>query len=50
MNKKKIVLAVVFLVLFIVDVFVPDPLPFVDEILFGVLALILGGQGLRKDK
>lgn len=28
--------------LFVVDLLVPDPLPFVDEILLGVLTILLG--------
>jgi hypothetical protein len=35
------VLLVVTLVLFVVNVFVPDVLPFVDEILLGLVAIIL---------
>lgn len=31
-----------FFLLFLVDLLVPDPIPFVDEILLGVLSLILG--------
>lgn len=30
-------------ILFVVDLFVPDALPFVDELLLGLGALVLGG-------
>ena len=35
-------LFVLILVLFILDVFVPDMVPMLDEIILGVLAIILG--------
>jgi len=38
----------IVLVLFVVDLFVPDPIPFVDEILFGLLTVLLAS--LRKGK
>jgi len=34
-------LLVLAAVLFVIDLFVPDPLPFVDEILLGVTTLLL---------
>jgi hypothetical protein len=34
-------LAALFAVLFILDMIVPDPLPFVDEIILGVATLLL---------
>ena len=35
-------LFVLSVILFVVDLLVPDPIPFVDEILLGILALLLG--------
>jgi hypothetical protein len=34
-------LAVLFAVLFVIDLFLPDPLPIVDELLLGVTTLLL---------
>lgn len=28
--------------LFLVDLFIPDPLPFIDEVLLGVLTVLMG--------
>jgi len=36
-------------VLFILDFFIPDTLPFVDEILLGLGAALLGNWKKRKD-
>lgn len=33
--------------IFVVDLVVPDPIPFVDEILLGLLTLLLGGLADR---
>ena len=41
-------LFVITLVLFIINVIVPDVIPFADEILLGLVALLLGN--LRKKK
>ena len=38
----------VLAVLFLVDSFVPDPIPFVDELLLGVLTLIAGTWKKRR--
>lgn len=35
-------------VLFVVNVFVPDAIPFVDEILLGLVAVVLGRLKRRK--
>ena len=35
-------LFIIVAVLFVVDLFIPDPVPFLDEILLGVLTLLLG--------
>ena len=40
----------VLAVLFLVDSFVPDPIPFVDELLLGVLTLIAGTWKKRRDE
>ncbi len=37
-----------FLVLFILDVFIPDFIPFVDELLFGLITLMFGMWKKRK--
>jgi hypothetical protein len=45
-------LLVVTLAVFLVDLFIPDVIPFVDEILLGLLAAILAllkGQGPRRE-
>ena len=34
--------------LFVVNVFVPDPLPFVDEILLGLVTVLIGSWKRRK--
>lgn len=36
-----------FLVVFLVDLVVPDAIPFIDEILFGLLTVLLGS--LKRD-
>ncbi|QDW65870.1 DUF6116 family protein [Luteimonas granuli] len=40
-------LFVVATALFVVNLFVPDPLPFVDELLLGIGALMLGRRRRR---
>ncbi len=35
--------------LFLVDLLLPDPLPFVDELLFGLTTLLLANWKKRKD-
>ncbi len=35
--------------LFIIDFFVPDPIPFIDEIALGVLTLLVGMWRTRKE-
>jgi hypothetical protein len=35
-------------VLFVIDLFVPDPLPFVDEIILGVTTLLLSRRRARQ--
>ena len=35
-------LFIIVAVLFAVDLFIPDPVPFLDEILLGALTLLLG--------
>lgn len=35
----------VVLVVFLVDLVVPDPIPFIDELLFGLLTVLLGSLG-----
>jgi hypothetical protein len=39
----------VLLVLFLVDLFVPDPIPFVDEVLLGLLTLLVGTWKTRRE-
>jgi uncharacterized membrane protein YesL len=39
----------VVLVLFLVDLFVPDFIPFFDELILGLLALLLGSLRKRDD-
>jgi hypothetical protein len=34
--------------LFLIDLFVPDPIPFVDEVLLGVLTLLVGSWTTRR--
>lgn len=41
-------LFVVFALLFLVDVVLPDPIPFVDEILFGLGTLLFASWKNRK--
>jgi len=37
-------------VLFVLDLLIPDLIPFVDEILLGLMTLLLGGWKKRKNK
>jgi hypothetical protein len=39
-----------FLIVFVVDLVVPDVIPFADEILFGLLTVILGSLRRREPK
>lgn len=41
-------LFLLFLALFVLDVFIPDVIPFVDELLLGLLTLLLGTWRKRK--
>lgn len=41
-------LMVAFAALFVMDMFIPDPIPFVDEILFGLGTLLLANWKKRK--
>lgn len=42
-------LLVLLAIVFVVDLFVPDPLPFVDEILLGLMAVTMAKVRARKD-
>ncbi|GAP65461.1 hypothetical protein MBSD_n0751 [Mizugakiibacter sediminis] len=43
-------LFVLIAALFVFDLLLPDPVPFVDEILLGLLTLALGRQRMRADR
>lgn len=38
----------IFMLFFIITLIVPDPLPFVDEILFGMLTTLFGVKSIRE--
>lgn len=42
-------LFVFVLALFLIDLVIPDAIPFADEILFGLLTVLLGSLGRRDD-
>ena len=42
-------LALILGLLFVVDLFIPDPLPFVDEAVLAILALLAGKWATRGD-
>ena len=42
-------LFLVLLVLFLVDVFIPDPIPFVDELVLALLTFLLGSWRTRRE-
>ena len=41
-------LFLLLLALFVADLFVLDPLPFLDELVFGILTLMVGSWGRRE--
>jgi hypothetical protein len=41
-------LLILLLVLFVIDLFVPDPIPFIDEVVLGLLAVLFGTWKNRK--
>jgi hypothetical protein len=41
-------LFVLLLVLFVADLFLPDPIPFVDEVMLGLLTFLVGSWGARR--
>jgi hypothetical protein len=43
-------LLVLLAVVFVVDLFIPDPLPFVEEILLGLMAVTMAKVRGRKDE
>ena len=51
MKKSKfkwIILGFVFFVAFLIDLFIPDPLPFIEEIVLIMLAIISGYKVITK--